>query len=92
MHLCTLFILHFSLLLFWDYTVSGAKRCFEAFVGFFVLEEREREKQRCLFFSYFFSPCIGDSANNSNQWVRNKKNVDKEKAKSLTYIDSGIIL
>jgi hypothetical protein len=30
------------------------------------------------------SACTGDSANNSNQWVRNKKNVDKEKAKSFS--------
>jgi len=35
------------------------------------------------------SACTGDSAVSSNQWVKNKKNVDKEKAKSLTYIDSG---
>jgi len=35
------------------------------------------------------SACTGDSAENCGRWVRNPKNVNKEIAKSLSYIDSG---
>jgi hypothetical protein len=35
------------------------------------------------------SACTGDSAQNCAKWVKNPKNVNKEIAKSLSYIDTG---